>query len=137
MLRLKVKIERVDGRKSLETIAIANSGFIGLEPELVIPLSIVRSLAIDEIREPESHTKISGDGREIDMLKYRGCVNVYVVTEDRVVGPVLSSVLTSPRVRYSLLNDKLLGKLGIVLIDFGEGIWCFRDELGRKIRRTY
>ena len=30
-----------------------------------------------------------------------------------------------------LISDKLAGRLGIVALDFGEGLWCFRDELGR------
>ncbi len=60
---------------------------------------------------------------------------MYVVTDDRVVGPVRCSVYVSS-VRYVLMNDKLLGKLGIVCLDFAEGLWCFRDELGRKVRRS-
>ena len=26
--------------------------------------------------------------------------------------------------------------LGIVALDFGEGLWCFRDEIGRVTRRS-
>ncbi len=137
MLRLKVKIERVDGARSVHAIAIANSGFVGIEPEILLPIYIARELELDEIAQPEAYTKISGDGREIDLLRYRNVVKVYVVTEDRVEGPVISSVLVSPRARYVLLNDKLLGKLKVVLLDFGEGTWCFRDELGRRERKSY
>jgi len=43
----------------------------------------------------------------------------------------------SPKASYPLLNDKLLGRLRIVLIDFAEGVWCFRDELGREERRSW
>jgi len=35
-----------------------------------------------------------------------------------------------------LISDKLAGRLGIVTIDIGEGLWCFRDEMGRVVRRT-
>ncbi|PCN49949.1 hypothetical protein B6U99_07080 [Candidatus Geothermarchaeota archaeon ex4572_27] len=62
---------------------------------------------------------------------------MFVVTDDRVVGPVTSSAMIAPRLRYVLLNDKLVGGLGVVLLDFGEGTWCFRDELGRRERRSY
>jgi len=34
------------------------------------------------------------------------------------------------------LSDKLVSKLGIVLIDIGEGLWCFKDELGKIVRRS-
>ena len=137
MLRLKVKIERVDGFKPIYVLAIAGSGFVGIEPEILMPIHIARDLNLDEIAQPEVYTKISGDGREIELLKYRNAVKVYIVTEDRIEGPVVSSVLVSPRARYVLLNDKLVSKFRIVLLDFGEGIWCFRDELGRKERRSY
>ncbi len=39
--------------------------------------------------------------------------------------------------RQVLSNDKLLWRLGIVIIEAGEGIWCFRDEIGKKERRYY
>jgi len=50
---------------------------------------------------------------------------VYIVTDNRVEGPVISHALVPPNARYILLNDKLVGKLRIVLLDFGEGIRCF------------
>ncbi len=136
MLRLRVRIERVDGKASVEVVGVANSGFVGLEPEVLVPMRIANELKLSELGEPEVHTKIAGDGRELELLRYRGAVRVYVVTEDRVEGPVVSDVLVAPRARYVLLNDKLLSKLRIVLLDFGEGIWCFRDELGKKERRS-
>ncbi len=136
MLRLRVRIERIDSSTSLEVVGIANSGFVGVEPEILLPLHIAKQLRLHEIRDPEIYTKITGDGREVELLRYREAVKVYIVTDDRVEGPVISSVLVSPRARHVLLNDKLLGKLRIVLIDFGEGIWCFRDEIGKKERRS-
>ncbi len=136
MLRLKIRVERIDKSESIEVIAIANSGFIGVEPEVLIPSSIAKQLRLHEIEEPETYSKITGDGREVEFLKYRNSVNIYVITEDRIEGPITSTVLISPRARYILLNDKLLSKLKIVLIDFGEGIWCFRDEIGEKERRS-
>ncbi len=135
-MRLRVRMERVDGKTSVEVVGVANSGFVGLEPEVLVPMRIANELKLSELGEPEVHTKIAGDGRELELLRYRGAVRVYVVTEDRVEGPVVSDVLVAPRARYVLLNDKLLSKLRIVLLDFGEGIWCFRDELGKKERRS-
>ena len=71
------------------------------------------------------------------LLRYRDAVNVWVVEEDRVEGPVRAHVLASLRALYPLLNDELLGGLGIALIDFAEGVWCFRDELGRREHRSW
>ena len=137
MLRLKVRLERIDRKYHIDTIAIAISGFIGIEPEVLIPQTLVKDLKLSEVCEPETTIKILGDGREIQLLKYRNSVNVYVLTEDRIEGPITCSVVVSPYLRYVLLNDKLLGLLKIVLLDFAEGIWCFRDELGKRERRSY
>ncbi|RJX15295.1 hypothetical protein CW703_06875 [Candidatus Bathyarchaeota archaeon] len=137
MLRLKTKIERVDGFESVEAVAIANSGFVGMEPEILIPPTIARQLKLHEIGEPEIFTKVTGDGRRVKFKGYKASGKVYIITEDRVEGPVISTILLSTRGRYILFNDKLLSRLKIVLLDFGEGTWCFRDELGRKERKTF
>ncbi len=131
-----MRIERIDGARLVENLAIANSGFIGIEPEVLLPSHIARKLKLHELVEPEIYNKITGDGREVGFLRYRDVAKIYVVTSDRVEGPVISTILVSPRAKYILLNDKLLSKLKIVLIDFGEGIWCFRDELGEKERKS-
>ncbi len=138
MLRLKIRVERIDDpNKYLEVIGIANSGFIGYEPEILLPSRFAETLNLDEVAKPTVHMKVSGDGRHVELIKYMRAVKTYVVTDDRVVGPVVASVLVSQGSKHILLNDKLLGELGIVLIDFGKGIWCFRDEIGKKTRITY
>ncbi len=136
MLRLRVRVERVDGSKSVEVVGLANSGFISMEPEVLVPASLAEHLELHEVAKPEVHVRITGDGREVGLVRYRNSVKVYLVTEDRVEGPVLSTALVAPGARYVLLNDKLLGRLGVVLIDFADGIWCFKDELGKRERRS-
>lgn len=44
--------------------------------------------------------------------------------------------MISERADEVLLSDKLVSKLGIVLLDIGEGIWCFKDEIGKTVRRS-
>jgi len=137
MLRLRVRIERADGGRAVELVAIANSGFVSPEPEVLLPFSIAERLALGEVAEPEVARKALGDGSEAVLLRYRDTAKVYVVEEDRVEGPVQAHVLASPRALYPLLNDKLLGRMRIVLLDFAEGTWCFRDELGRRERKSW
>jgi hypothetical protein len=36
---------------------------------------------------------------------------------------------------FMLLNDALISKMRIVILDPLEGVWCFRDELGKRERR--
>jgi len=133
VLRLRVRLQ-VES-KCIETLALANSGFIGAEPEIMLPEPLARELLGNK---PPTITvkRILADGSTINLVRCVEPVNVYVVTEDRVVGPVPAYPYIS-RISTVLLNDKLLGKLGIVLLDFGEGLWCFRDELGFKTRHSY
>ena len=107
MLRLRIRIERVDGSKHMDSIAIANSGFVGLEPELLIPSNLANRLKLYEVSEPETHTKVTGDGRVVEFIKYRNSIRVYVLAEDRVEGPILASAIVSSGSKHILLNDKL------------------------------
>jgi hypothetical protein len=56
--------------------------------------------------------------------------------DDRVVGPVESSLVIAEKADEPLISDELAGRLGIVALDFGDGLWCFRDEIGRVTRRS-
>lgn len=56
VLRLKVRIERIDKSLFTDTVGIANSGFVGVEPEILIPTYIAKELKLDEIKEPEAHS---------------------------------------------------------------------------------
>jgi hypothetical protein len=76
------------------------------------------------------------DGSSSKLIKIPKAVKIYVVEEDRVVGPVESSVVIAEKAEEPLISDKLAGRLGIVAIDIGEGLWCFRDKIGRVVRRT-
>ena len=62
-------------------------------------------------------------------------LDVSVVEEDRVVGPVKARACIS-RGGPVLLSDKLLEELNIVILNPGKGFWCFADELGVKVRRS-
>jgi hypothetical protein len=67
-------------------------------------------------------------------LNYSTPVDTYLITEDRVEGPIKTYAYVM-RSRLVLLNDAVLSRLHIVIIDPFEGLWCFRDELGRRERR--
>jgi len=132
MLRLRVKLCRSD--TCIETLAIANSGFIGAEPEVAIPPRISAPL-FGPSPKVELVERVLADGSRALLPRALDTVDVYVVEEDRSVGPVKARAYLGGRL--VMLNDKLLGKLGIVIIDAGEGLWCFRDEIGLKTRRGY
>ena len=132
MLRLRVRLCR--NSTCAEVLAIANSGFIGVEPEVVIPVRVSEALLGPSPRV-ELVERMLADGSRVLLPRALDAVDVYTVEEDRVVGPVRARAYIGGR--YTLLNDKLLGRLGIVIIDAGEGLWCFRDEIGLRARRGY
>jgi len=118
----------------VESLAIANTGFIGLESEILLPQGILESI-VNNITFTTT-TRILADGTRVSLRKTVEPLDVYVVEEDRVEGPVKAKALVS-RAGSTLLNDKLLSELRIAIIDPGRGLWCFIDEIGRATRRSY
>ena len=136
MLRVRLRIRRIDHQREHEALSIVNSGFIGREPEILVPAALERELELDSVSTPGICRRILADGSEVNLKIYGNSAAVSVVTEDYETSSVQVSVLTSGKARHVLMNDKLTGKLGIVILDLGEGLWCFRHELGMKVRRT-
>ncbi len=60
MLRLKIRVRRIDGKYSKELIAIANSGFVGFTPEIVLPFDVIEDLKLNEVVKAKSLRKITG-----------------------------------------------------------------------------
>ncbi len=136
VVRLRIRIKREN--RVVEAIAIANSGYASRVPELVISRSIAEELGIYPNLPP--NTRIvryrTASGRIEEFLRIENCAEVQVIESDRVSDPVRVNVVISPYISICLLSDKLISALKIVLIDAGEGLWCFRDELGKRIRTS-
>jgi hypothetical protein len=131
VLRLRIRV--CYGEKCVEGLGIANSGFAGKEPEIALPQELVREL----IRGEPSVIlveRVLADGSRVLLPKLSNPLNIYLVTEDKIEGPVKSYAYIT-RGRFILLNDALLSRLRVVIIDPFEGVWCFRDELGKRERR--
>jgi len=119
--------------RCVEAVGIANSGFAGREPEITLPETLAKEL-LGEIQSLVLVERLLADGTRVLLSKTTEVLNLYVVTEDRVEGPVgVRAYIVKSRV--VLLNDSAISALRIVIIDPKEGIWCFRDELGRRERR--
>lgn len=121
-----------------EVIALLNSGYETLKPEILLPISIARELKLF----PPPTTAIVkeytlADGSTIHLIKISRAVKASVLEDDRIVGPVEADAVISEGAEEPLISDKLASKLNIAVLDFGEGIWCFRDEVGKRERKTY
>ena len=133
VLRLRVKVERVDGAAQLEEVAVVNSGFGGVRPELLVPREVATRLRLREVVEPEVAYKVTGDGRRVALIRYPSSARVSLVEESPPA--VVVDVLVAEGARRTLMNDKLISALSVVVIDPSEGLWCFRHELGHRVRR--
>jgi hypothetical protein len=135
-IRLRLRLSR--GSHNVDVIALVRSGYETVEPEILVPPVTARELRV----YPElPYGAVVGeyrlaDGSTMKVIRIPGAVNVYVLEDDRVVGPVESSLVIAEKADEPLISDKLAGGLGIVALDFGEGLWCFRDEIGRVTRRS-
>ena len=85
VLRLNVKICYKD--RCIETIAIANSGFVGRDPEITLPQNLAEKL-LDTNFSTIIVKKILADGSIVDLRKTSENLKLYLLTEDRIVGPI-------------------------------------------------
>ena len=135
---IKLRLRLVRGDNNVEVIALVKSGYETLEPEILVPSNIAENLSLYP-RLPQGaiikEYKLA-DGSISKLIKISKAILVYAVEEDRVVGPVESSLAIAERAEEPLISDKLAGKLGIVALDFGEGLWCFGDEISKVTRRS-
>lgn len=131
VLRLRVKI--CHGEKCAETIGIAATGFSGREPEITIPVDTAREV-LGEGPRVIMVERVLADGTRVMLARSEDPLDLYLITDDRIEGPIRVYAYIV-RSGFTLLNDATLSALKIVIIDPREGIWCFRDELGRYERR--
>jgi hypothetical protein len=138
MVIVALRLRLVKGGRSVEVIALVNSGYETREPEILVPASIATQLSLssDEPGTLVKEYKLA-DGSTTRLLRIPRAVLVYAVEEDRVVGPVKASLVVAEKADEALISDKLAGKLGVVILDLGEGVWCFKDEVGRVVRKTW
>jgi len=135
-VRLKLRLVREGS--SVEVVALVNSGYETTEPEILVPSATAKALHLyPQLPQGASIREyMLADGSITRLIKISRAVLVYAVEEDRVVGPVEASLVISEKAEEPLISDKLAGKLGIAVLDFAEGLWCFRDEIGRVTRRS-
>ncbi len=130
---LKLRIRLCYENECVESVGIANSGFTGREPEITIPDYIAREL-LGEGAALMLVDRLLADGSRVSLARTVEPLDLYLITEDRIEGPVKVYAYVI-RGRFILLNDSALSALRVVIIDPWRGIWCFRDELGKRERR--
>jgi len=131
--RVKVKLRR--GNRVIETIALLNSGFESDAPDIVVPINIAEKLSLWPPRNSSTVVLETGGGDTTNPY-YHQCVELELVLDDREPKKLLVNVIVNPYVDEVALSDYVAGELGIVLLDFKEGLWRLRDDPSDKVRRS-
>lgn len=128
-VRLRVRGSRVE----VITSALVNSGFESDDPEMIIPPSLAETLEVSGIDVAEY--RVAGGGGTSG-VRVGEKLKVKLVLEDRVADEVEAVGTILPGEDEVIISDKLASKLKIVILDPYEGLWCLKDELGRKVRKS-
>ena len=132
-MRLRLRIIR-EGR-SIEVVALLNSGYEAPTPQLLIPVDIARSLGL---WPPEGASEVILDtaGGPLRAWYYPRAGEVEVAVEDARSPRVLVDLIVSPIADEPLISDMLAEELGIAVESFGRGLWRFRWESRNKLRES-
>jgi hypothetical protein len=128
-LRLRIRV----GDRSVDTIALLNSGFEAPTPQLIVPVDTARALGLwppEDARDVVLETA----GGPLRAWFYPRRALVKVVTEDAESREVLTDVVVSPIADEPLISDMLAEELEIAVESFGRGLWRFRWE--QRLRRS-
>jgi len=125
-VRVRVRIE--SGGRQLVATALLNTGYESDAPEVLLPLRAAEELGLwPPPSGSRTETYVSASGY-VRVVRVPGAGRVTVLAGDRESESVPADIVVSELSDEVLLNDKIIGRLGIVLVDPGEGLWRFRDE---------
>jgi len=123
-----VKVRVRCGERELTTVALLNTGFESDEPEILLPLRAAERLGLwPPPAGARTETYVSASGY-MRVVRVPRAGTVAVLAEDRCSEEVPADFIISELTDEVLLNDRLIGRLRIVILDPGEGLWRFRDE---------
>lgn len=132
MVRVKLRL-RADKRTKLVR-ALVNSGFESSETEIILPPSIAKSLGVFTVGAIEDF-EVAGGGRAVG-CRLEKPIEVELGIKDRPVKRVKTKVTVLYGESEVIIGDRLASALGIVILDPYRGLWCLRDEFGKKSRKS-
>jgi len=133
VVRVRLRIRGRTGH--VELPALVNSGFEADGPQLILPIEVAQELGLLEEARMLEAFEVAGGGRALGYRITRP-VEVELVLDDRE--PVRAEALATamPGETEAVISDFLSSELGIVILDARRGLWCLRDELGRRERQS-
>jgi len=133
VVRVKLKIRSLLSGSEVVSSALVNSSFEAETPQLLVPRSLAVKLGLWPPPPQAYLVEVGTAGGPVRNYFVPEAAEVYVVTEDRIVGPVKCDVMISNLEYEVLISDMLGSKLKIVILDL-KGKWRFSDE--EKVRTT-
>jgi len=133
-VRVRLRLER--GSKSLEVIALVNSGYEADTPQLMIPVSIARELGLWPPPSEALEDIFETAGGPLRVWIIRRAAITYVVAGDVESKKVGVDIVISPLASEPLISDVLAGELEIAVEDFARGLWRFRWEPKERLRQS-
>jgi len=136
-VRVRLRVKNNLSGKVVEAVALLNSGFETLKPQLLIPVKLAEVLGLWPSLPESSYVKEYGTAGGITKT-YVVPENlvVCVVTDGRCSPTAVSDSVISLLEEEALIGDKLAGKLGIMVFDFAEGIWKLKIDPPDKMRES-
>jgi hypothetical protein len=133
-LRVRLKVRGREG--FVDASALVNTGFETETPQLLLPLRLGSVLGLWPPPPEAQLLEFGTAGGPVRNYVVPNSLEVWVLGDDRVVGPVVSDAVISNVELEALINDKLAGALGIMILNPATGEWRFRDDDAIIIRRS-
>ena len=116
---------------SVETTALANTGYETEEPEVLLPRPLAEHLGIP-MRAPEARRAYYETPLGLFSISF---VERAVEVELLGLGArAVAHAIISEHEREVLLSDKTIGALGIIILEPGEGLWRHKSDEPSKAR---
>jgi len=131
--RVKVTIKR--GGKTLEALALVNSGFETDTPDIAIPVNVAKELGLWPPASAVS-TILDTGGGEVTNPYYTDAASLELVLSDRESRSVRVNIIVNPHIDEVVISDYVASELGIVLLDIKQGLWRLSDDPPNKVRHT-
>ena len=133
-VRLKLRVRR--GSKSVDTVALLNSGYEAPTPQLLIPTDLAKELGLWPPTQEAIEVTLETAGGPLKAWFYPRAATTKVITEDMESKEVLVDIIVSPLANEPLISDALAEELEIAVESFGKGLWRFRWEPKEKLRES-
>jgi hypothetical protein len=133
-VRVPIRVNVRD--RSLEIVALANSGYEAETPQLLLPLEAAKKLDLWPPTSEASESVFETAGGPLTVWIYPHIAKVRVVEDNEASPEVVADIVISPLADEALLSDALISELGIVLEDAKKGLWRFRWEPVDKLHKS-